>query len=136
MIHTVQQDILMPTALDGFLTKLTDVSTTNHTFFSITMHKEKNVLLVLMFIIWSPTIFGSLSYSLSLSNTSTHTNLSLIFTVNWTRWFVHILTNTYIYGVGLSSFNNLCSHVKDSLFLRNTWSLIFLNLFSLYCYHT
>ena len=66
MIHTVQQDILMPTALDGFLTKLTDVSTTNHTFFTVTIHKEKNVLMLLMFIIWSPTIFG-LSLSLSLS---------------------------------------------------------------------
>ena len=44
MSLAVQQDILMPTALDGFLTKLTDVSTTNHTFFIVAMHKEKNVL--------------------------------------------------------------------------------------------
>ena len=132
MIHTVQQDILMPTALDGFLTKLTDVSTTNHTFFTVTIHKEKNVLMLLMFIIWSPTIFGlSLSLSTYTHTKFSNTNSSLMFTVNWTRWFVHILTYTFIRR-RLEFHLQLSAQVKDFLFYEifdrlfsNAYSLIF-----------
>ena len=137
MIHTVQQDILMPTALDGFLTKLTDVSTTNHTFFTVTIHKEKNVLMLLMFIIWSPTIFG-LSLSLStythiLKYMRTHkiskANSSLMFTVNWTRWFVHILTNTFI-RCRLEFHLQLSAQLKDFLFYEILDRLFFWSQFS------
>ena len=128
MIHTVQQDILMPTALDGFLTKLTDVSTTNHTFFTVTIHKEKNVLMLLMFIIWSPTIFG-LSLSTCIHTKFSNTNSSLMFTVNWTRWFVHILTNTFIRR-RLKFHLQLSAQVKDFLFYEILDCLFFQSLFS------
>ena len=86
----VHLDFLMPKALDGFLTKLTDVSTTNHTFSDVLYYTRMYCVCRSINVSDQQSLFLSLPL--------------WIFAVNWKICFVHTYLHTYTY-IWL---NNMC----------------------------
>ena len=111
MVLQVHLDFLMPKALDGFLTKLTDVSTTNHTFSEV--RYDKSMYRVCTTYKW---ITNNPWFSLSLSEFS----LSIGKDVLCILTYILIRTYAWIKSVVMLEHKRVCVQVS--------WSLIFKSL--------
>ena len=86
VVLQVHLDFLMPKALDGFLTKLTDVSTTNHTFRDVMYYTRMYCVCI------SINVNDQQPLALSLSLLSE-------FLLSIGKYVLCILTHVYIYMV-------------------------------------